>query len=184
MKAQRGSRRNRSTLSLTLSLDGREWLTPRPGHFTPGQETGHFTPAQETGHFTPGQETGYFMGLRAGLDGSGNLAITEIRSPDHPASSESLYRLSYRSVHFFRLRQKSPEQRGSMSLRNGGRSPFWQTTRRYKQSNRTLANLRYQRRIKPYSVNVTSSVFRRVRKNCQKRLLASSCRRIFIKFDI
>jgi hypothetical protein len=28
-----------STLSLTSALDGGEWLTPRPGRFTPGKET-------------------------------------------------------------------------------------------------------------------------------------------------
>ena len=28
-----------STLSLTLALDGGGWLTPYPGHFTPGKET-------------------------------------------------------------------------------------------------------------------------------------------------
>ena len=35
------------------------------------------------------------MGLGAGLDGTENLAATGIRSPDLPAHSESLYRLSY-----------------------------------------------------------------------------------------
>ena len=30
-----------STLSLTSALDGRGWLTPRPGRFTPGKETWH-----------------------------------------------------------------------------------------------------------------------------------------------
>jgi hypothetical protein len=34
------------------------------------------------------------VGPRAGLDGSENLAPTGIRSPDLPARSESLYRLS------------------------------------------------------------------------------------------
>jgi hypothetical protein len=35
------------------------------------------------------------MGPRAGLDGVENLASTGIRSPDCPARSQSLYRLSY-----------------------------------------------------------------------------------------
>ena len=35
------------------------------------------------------------MGHRAGLDSAENLAPTEFRSPDRPARSESLYRLSY-----------------------------------------------------------------------------------------
>jgi hypothetical protein len=36
------------------------------------------------------------MGPRAGLDGQGKFSLlTRIRSPDRPARSESLYRLSY-----------------------------------------------------------------------------------------
>jgi hypothetical protein len=35
------------------------------------------------------------MRPRVGLDGAENLAHTGIRSPDRPARSESLYRLSY-----------------------------------------------------------------------------------------
>jgi hypothetical protein len=35
------------------------------------------------------------VGPRAGLDGCGKSRPTGIRSPDHPARSESLYRLSY-----------------------------------------------------------------------------------------
>ena len=34
-----GRYRSTSALSLTSALDGGEWLTPRPGRFTPGQET-------------------------------------------------------------------------------------------------------------------------------------------------
>ena len=37
---------------------------------------------------------GSWVGPRANLDGCGNLASTGIRSPDRPARSESLYRLS------------------------------------------------------------------------------------------
>ena len=36
------------------------------------------------------------VGSRAGLDGCGKSLPTEIRSPDRPARSESLYRLGYR----------------------------------------------------------------------------------------
>ena len=36
------------------------------------------------------------MGPRAGLDGCGKSPLTGIRSPDRPACSQSLYRLSYR----------------------------------------------------------------------------------------
>jgi hypothetical protein len=35
------------------------------------------------------------VGPRAGLDGCGNISFTGIRSPDRPARSESVYRLSY-----------------------------------------------------------------------------------------
>jgi hypothetical protein len=38
------------------------------------------------------------VGLRAGLDKCGNFLLTEIRSPDRPARSDSLYRLSYSST--------------------------------------------------------------------------------------
>jgi len=37
---------------------------------------------------------GGWVGLKAVLDGAGNLVPTGIRSPDRPARSESLYRLS------------------------------------------------------------------------------------------
>jgi hypothetical protein len=37
------------------------------------------------------------VGPSAGLDRCGNLTPTEIRSPDRPARSQSLYRLSYRA---------------------------------------------------------------------------------------
>ena len=43
------------------------------------------------------------MGPRAGLDGCGkSRPYTGIRSPDRPARSESLYRLSYRGPQYFR----------------------------------------------------------------------------------
>jgi len=35
MKAKRGWR---GVDQLTMALDGGEWLTPRPGHFTPGEK--------------------------------------------------------------------------------------------------------------------------------------------------
>ena len=50
-----------------------------------------FYPQERAGtHCTEG-----WVGLRNGLDRCGNLAPTGIRSPDRPASTESLYRLSY-----------------------------------------------------------------------------------------
>ena len=51
-------------------------------------------------HSTPGKRPGIqctalWVGPRASLDGAEYLAPTEIRSPDRPARSESLYRLDY-----------------------------------------------------------------------------------------
>ena len=63
---------------------GAGWLTPRPGRFTPRKETP------------------YLLYTRLGgpvWTGAGNLAPTEIRSPDRRACSESLYRLSYPGPH-------------------------------------------------------------------------------------
>jgi hypothetical protein len=42
---------------------------------------------------------GGWVGQRAGLDGAQNLALTGIRSPERPAVSQSLYRLSYPDPH-------------------------------------------------------------------------------------
>ena len=43
--------------------------------------------------------SGGWMGTRAGLDGCGMSRPTEIRSPDRPACSESLYRARYPNPH-------------------------------------------------------------------------------------
>ena len=61
---------------------GSGWSTPRPGRFTPGIDPVPIV--QETG-WAPGP---VWMGVE-------RLAPTGIRSPDLPARSESLYRLSY-----------------------------------------------------------------------------------------
>jgi hypothetical protein len=82
MKAQRGSRGiDSSTISLTSALDGGGWSTPRPGRFTPRNDP---VPIVQEAQWAPGPVTG-----------TENLAPTGIRSPDRPAHSESLYRLSY-----------------------------------------------------------------------------------------
>ena len=65
MNAQKGSR-GITTRSLTSALDGGGWLTPCPGRFT---------------HCIGGWV----------LTGAENLAITGIRSPDHPAHTESSF---------------------------------------------------------------------------------------------
>ena len=64
------------------------WSAPRPGRFTPGKDPVPI--AQEAG-WAPGPV----------WTGAENLAHTGIRSPDRPARSKSLYRLSYpgRSFH-------------------------------------------------------------------------------------
>jgi hypothetical protein len=56
--------------------------TSRPGRFTPGERPGTHC-------------IGGWVGTRAGLDGAVNLTHTGIPSPDSPARSQSLYRLSY-----------------------------------------------------------------------------------------
>ena len=69
-----------TTLSLNSTLDGGGWLTPRPGHFTPGKAPS--THLQEAVR-APGS-------LRMDAE---NVAPTGFRSPDPPIRSESLYRL-------------------------------------------------------------------------------------------
>jgi hypothetical protein len=71
---EQGEQKYSSTLSLTSALELGGRLTSRPGLFTPEEEIRY--PVQEA-------------------KCAENLAPTEIRSPDHPARSESLYLLSY-----------------------------------------------------------------------------------------
>jgi hypothetical protein len=63
-----------STLSLTSALDEGGWSTPRPGRFTPGNNT--VLIVQEAG-WAPGPV----------WTGAENLTLTGIRSPDRPARS-------------------------------------------------------------------------------------------------
>jgi len=49
------------------------------------------------------------VGLRAGLDGCGKSRPTGIRSPDRPARSESLYRLSHPGPYVTVRRKKSDQ---------------------------------------------------------------------------
>jgi hypothetical protein len=77
-------------LSLTSALDGGGWLTPRPGRFNLGKDP---VPIVHEAGWVP----------RPVWTGAENLAPTGIRSPDRPASSESLYRLTYPGpVHYIR----------------------------------------------------------------------------------
>ena len=82
MKARRGSRRYGSTLSLTFGLDGGGWLMASPGRFNPGNNPVYIA---WKATWSPGS---IWMGAE-------NVAPTGIRSPDRPARSKSLYRLSY-----------------------------------------------------------------------------------------
>jgi hypothetical protein len=72
-----------SFFNLGARWDG--WSTPRPGRVTPGKETRH--PLCRREGWAPGPV----------WTGEENLAPTDIRSPDRPVCSKSLYRLSSRS---------------------------------------------------------------------------------------
>jgi len=83
MNAQRGEWRYGSTLSLTLALDGVGSQRHAPAALPPGKRPGTHC-------------IGGWVGPRAGPDGRGkSRPSTGIRSPDRPARSQSLYRLSY-----------------------------------------------------------------------------------------
>jgi hypothetical protein len=58
------------------------WSTPRPRRLYPRERPGT-------------QRTGGWVSPVAGLDRCGKSRLTGIRSPDLPARSDSLYRLSY-----------------------------------------------------------------------------------------
>jgi hypothetical protein len=79
-----------STHSLTSALDGGEWSASRPGRFIPKERT-------------PGTRwIGGWVGPRAVLDAVMKRKIpsphgeSKPRTPDRPARSTALYRLSYR----------------------------------------------------------------------------------------
>ena len=75
------------TLSLTLALDGVGGQRHPPAALTPGKTR---YPLYKEAGWAPGPV----------WTGAENLAPTGIRSPDRPARSESLYRLSYRGPPF------------------------------------------------------------------------------------
>ena len=78
------------TVSLTSAVDGGWWSTPRAGRFTSGKDPVPIA-----------LEAGWAPGLV--WIGAESLVPTGIRSPDLPARSESLYRLSCRGprvVHY------------------------------------------------------------------------------------
>ena len=80
-----------STLPSTSVLNVGGWSTPCPGRFTAGKDP--------IPHFIGG-----WMSPTAGMDGCGkSRPPTGIRSPDRPARSESLYRLSYPGPSLFQI---------------------------------------------------------------------------------
>ena len=97
-----------STLPSTSELDGGGWSTPRTGRFTSGKDP---VPIVQEAGWAPGPV----------WTGTENLAPTGIRSPDHPARRESLYRLSYcgplrgRHVPPKRWQRRQDRRRGSTS---------------------------------------------------------------------
>jgi hypothetical protein len=78
-----GPKQGRVIALLFLDLGARRggWTAPRPGRFTPGKVPVHIV-----------QEAGWAPGPVWTC--AKNLAPTGIRSPDSPARSQSLYRLS------------------------------------------------------------------------------------------
>jgi hypothetical protein len=67
---------------MTAALEGGEGSVSRPGRSLPRERPGTHC-------------TGGWVGPKAGLDRCGKSRPTGIRSPDRPARSQSLYRLSY-----------------------------------------------------------------------------------------
>jgi hypothetical protein len=67
---------------LTSALEGGGWSAPRSGRFTPGKDS---VPIVQEARWASGPV----------WTCAKNLAPTGIRSPDRPARSQSLYRLSY-----------------------------------------------------------------------------------------
>ena len=94
-----GEYRYSSTLSLTSVLDRGGWLAPRPGPLY----------SQERYPVTIVQQAGWAPGTV--WTGAKDFAATGIRSPDRPARSESLYRLSYPG-------QPKPTHRFKLPIRN------------------------------------------------------------------
>jgi len=70
-----------------------DWSTPRPSHFTPGEDP---VPTLQEAGWAPGPV----------CTGSENVAATGIRSPGRPARSESLYRMDYPAYQKPRYRPK------------------------------------------------------------------------------
>jgi len=87
-KVPEGEMMYSSTLSLTSALDESGWSTPRPRPLYLEESPGTHC-------------IGGWVGPEPVWKGAENLAPTGIRSPGHPARSESLYRLSYPGPHIY-----------------------------------------------------------------------------------
>jgi hypothetical protein len=96
--------RNRNSTLFDLgTLEGGGWSAPRSSRFTAGKTR---YPLYRRVGWAPGPIWTYAK----------NLAPTGIRSPDRPARSQSLYRLSYPSPHTYREQQvKKVKQKGKLS---------------------------------------------------------------------
>ena len=86
-KTQKGSRDITLLFLLTSALDGGGWSTPPPGRFNPGKD---LLPTVQGAGWVPAPV----------WTGAENLASTGIQSPDRPARSNSLHRLSYHGPSF------------------------------------------------------------------------------------
>jgi hypothetical protein len=83
-----GKYRYSSTLSLTSALDGGGWSTPHPVRFTTGKDP---VPVLWEAGWAP----------EPVWTGAESFAPAGIRSPDRPAHSDSLYRLSYPGLQLY-----------------------------------------------------------------------------------
>jgi hypothetical protein len=82
LQATKRSRGKAPLCSQTSAIEGGEVSAPHPGRFLPRERPGTHC-------------TGGWVDPRAGLGRCGKSRPTGIRSPDRPARSQSLYRLSY-----------------------------------------------------------------------------------------
>jgi hypothetical protein len=91
--SKRGSRGIALPVREPRHEEGMGWLAPRPGRFTPGERDP--VPIVQEAGWAPGPV----------WTCAKNLAHTGIRSPDRPARTESLWRLSYRGPSFISCRR-------------------------------------------------------------------------------
>jgi hypothetical protein len=112
-RPQRAHRGSRGIALLMLDLGARRggWSAPRPGRFTPEK------------YPVPSNYTGGWVGPRAGLDVCEKSHPTGIRSPDRPARSQSIYRLTY-PAHMLRYTASHIKRLGVVLVTYPERSNF------------------------------------------------------------